>query len=103
MHHRDIHRPASSRLLRNTVIQLPRGGCGAADTLPSRIPSQGEGYLSGEICIWMSPVMCLNGPADDGITSKSKISVGSHKVAQALGTSTTPEMWPCTGAVPRIE
>ena len=51
----------------------------------------------------MSPLMCLIGPAELGIMSKSKISVGSHSVAQALGTSTTPEMWPCTGAVPRIE
>ena len=34
---------------------------------------------------------------------QSKISVGSHSVAQALGMSTTPLIWPCTGAVPRIE
>ena len=60
-------------------------------------------HLSGEIGIWMSPVMCLIGPADDGMMSKSKISVGSHSVAQALGTSTTPEIWPWHGAVPRIE
>ncbi|MCP1962988.1 hypothetical protein ACVIU4_000081 [Bradyrhizobium barranii subsp. barranii] len=59
--------------------------------------------MSGEIGIWISPVMCLMGPAAEGITSKSKISVGSHSVAQALGTSTTPEMWPWHGAVPRIE
>src|SRR6202012_4660201 len=62
-----------------------------------------EHHLSGEIGIWISPLMCLIGPADDGITSKSNISVGSHKVAQALGTSTTPEMWPWHGAVPRME
>ena len=60
-------------------------------------------YLSCESGIWMSPLMCLIGPADDGMMSKSKISVGSHSVAQALGTSTTPEMWPWHGAVPRIE
>ena len=60
-------------------------------------------YLSWESGIWMSPVMCLIGPADDGMMSKSKISVGSHSVAQAFGTSTTPEMWPWHGAVPRIE
>ena len=60
-------------------------------------------YLSCESGIWMSPLMCLIGPADDGMTSKSKISVGSHNVAQALGTSTTPEIWPWHGAVPRIE
>ena len=69
---------------------------------PSRTPSQGD-YLSCESGIWMSPLICLIGPADDGMTSKSKISVGSHSVAQALGTSTTPEMWPWHGAVPRIE
>src|SRR5215472_2032145 len=60
-------------------------------------------HLSGEIGIWISPLMCLIGPAADGKTSKSKISVGNHSVAQALGTSTTPEMWPWHGAVPRIE
>src|SRR5882724_9866717 len=60
-------------------------------------------YLSWDSGIWMSPLMCLIGPADDGMMSKSKISVGSHSVAQALGTSTTPEMWPWHGAVPRIE
>ena len=51
----------------------------------------------------MSPLMCLIGPTDDGMMSKSKISVGSHSVAQAFGTSTTPEMCPWHGAVPRIE
>ena len=60
-------------------------------------------YLSWEIGIWMSPLMCLIGPADDGMMSKSKISVGSHSVAQALGMSTTPLIWPWHGAVPRIE
>src|ERR1700722_9975925 len=60
-------------------------------------------YLSCDSGIWMSPLMCLIGPAEDGMISKSKISVGSHNVAQAFGTSTTPEMWPWHGAVPRIE
>ena len=69
---------------------------------PPIIPSRRD-HLSGESGIWMSPLMCLIGPADDGMMSKSKISVGSHSVAQALGTSTTPEMWPWHGAVPRIE
>jgi len=78
------------------------GGCGAAEPQPSRIPSRRD-YLSCESGIWMSPLICLIGPADDGMMSKSKISVGSHSVAQALGTSTTPEMWPWHGAVPRIE
>ncbi|GJE73014.1 hypothetical protein CHKEEEPN_4576 [Methylorubrum podarium] len=35
--------------------------------------------------------------------SKSKMPVGIQSVAQAFGLSTTPEMWPWTGAVPRIE
>src|ERR1700687_3911944 len=60
-------------------------------------------YMSCDSGIWMSRLICLMGPADDGMMSKSKISVGSHSVAQALGTSTTPEMWPWHGAVPRIE
>ena len=75
-----------------------RGG----STQPSRTLRAGI-TCPGEIGIWMSPVMCLIGPADDGMMSKSKISVGSHSVAQALGMSTTPEMWPWHGAVPRIE
>ena len=79
------------------------GGCGAAGTLCRPASFSRRDHLSGEIGIWMSPVMCLIGPADDGMMSKSKISVGSHSVAQALGTSTTPEMWPWHGAVPRIE
>ena len=59
-------------------------------------------YLSGDIGISTPPVTCLIGPAALGITSKSKMSVGSHKVAQAFGMSTTPEICPCTGAVPRM-
>ena len=48
-------------------------------------------YLtSGEIGIWMLPSSILMGPAAVGLMSNSKISVGNHKVAQALGTSTTP-------------
>jgi hypothetical protein len=67
-------------------------------------PRRGEvkNYLSGDIGISTPPLMCLIGPAALGITSKSKMSVGSHRVAQAFGMSTTPEMCPCTGAVPRI-
>lgn len=48
------------------------------------------------------PVMIFFGPSAFGFRSKSKISVGSHKVAQAFGISTTPLIWPSTGAVPRI-
>ena len=90
------------RFPRAIGLMLRDGGCGAANTQPSRIPSRRD-YLSCDSGIWMSPLMCLIGPADDGMMSKSKISVGSHSVAQAFGTSTTPEMWPWHGAVPRIE
>src|SRR5689334_15070055 len=51
----------------------------------------------------MLPSIIFTGPAAFGLMSKSKICVGSQSVAQELGTSTTPLMWPCTGAVPRIE
>lgn len=44
----------------------------------------------------------FTGPAALGRTSKSKICVGNQSVAQAFGMSTTPLMWPCTGAVPRM-
>lgn len=50
------------------------------------------GYLSGDMGMSTPPLTCLMGPAAFGITSKAKISVGSHRVAQALGMSTTPEI-----------
>jgi hypothetical protein len=59
--------------------------------------------LSGDSGIGTPPLTCLIGPAALGIRSKSKISVGSQSVAQALGISTTPEICPWHGAVPRIE
>jgi hypothetical protein len=59
-------------------------------------------YLSGDMGMSMPPLMYVNGPSALGITSNAKMSIGNHNVAQALGISTTPEMWPCTGAVPRI-
>ena len=59
-------------------------------------------YLSGDIGMSTPPLMCLTGPSAFGITSKSNISVGNHKVAHAFGISTTPLMCPCTGAVPRM-
>lgn len=49
------------------------------------------------------PSNWTTGPAALGLMSKSKMPVGSHSVAQELGTSTTPLIWPCTGAVPRME
>ena len=72
---------------------------------PHRTRTRGDerSYLSGDSGRSKPPLMCLIGPAALGMMSKSKISVGRYKVAQALGISTTPEMWPCTGAVPRIE
>ena len=94
-----VDRHLIPRALQIFTRRRMRGG----NHTPSRIPSRGELYLSCDSGIWMSPLMCLIGPADDGMMSKSKISVGSHSVAQALGTSTTPEMWPWHGAVPRIE
>jgi hypothetical protein len=59
--------------------------------------------LSNDNGITTDPSKNFVGPAALGLMSKSKICVGSHKVAHAFGTSTTPLMWPCTGAVPRIE
>lgn len=53
-----------------------------------------EHHLSGDIGISTALITCLVGPAAHGMTSKSKMSVGSHKVAHAFGMSTTPEMWP---------
>ena len=43
------------------------------------------------------------GPAALGLMSNSKMSVGNHSVAHALGMSTTPLMCPCTGAEPSNE
>src|SRR4029077_6862996 len=45
-------------------------------------------YLSGDSGMGTPPFTCLIGPAALGITSKSKMSVGSHSVAQAFGIST---------------
>ena len=61
-----------------------------------------EHHLSGDIGISTALITCLVGPAAHGMTSKSKMSVGSHKVAHAFGMSTTPEMCPWHGAVPRM-
>jgi hypothetical protein len=70
---------------------------------PGVVPrSRACSYLSGDVGMSMPPLMCLVGPAALGMMSKSKMSVGSHSVAQALGISTTPEICPCTGAVPSI-
>lgn len=57
---------------------------------------------SGAIRTSALPRSCGRGPSTPGLMSKSKISVGRYNVAQAFGMSTTPEMCPCTGAVPRI-
>src|SRR5450432_317094 len=94
----DWHDVFPAQVETKTVNRM-RGGI-----VRSRPASVAQGiYLSCESGIWMSPLMCFTGPADDGMMSKSKISVGNHSVAHAFGTSTTPEMWPWHGAVPRIE
>src|ERR1700731_1097850 len=51
-------------------------------------------HLSGDIGISTALMVCLVGPAGREMTPKSKMWVESHKVAQAFGMSTTPEMWP---------
>jgi hypothetical protein len=61
---------------------------------PASHPRRARHHLSGDIGISTALMICLVGPAALGMTSKSKMSVGSHKVAQAFGMSTTPEMWP---------
>ena len=76
--------------VRRRLTSRPRKIAGADD------------HLSGDNGISTPPFTCLIGPAALGMMSKSKISVGSQSVAQALGISTTPEMWPWHGAVPRI-
>jgi hypothetical protein len=70
--------------------------------VPDALRCLTSAHKSGDIGMSIALVMCLVGPAAFGITSKAKISVGSHSVAQALGISTTPDMCPCTGAVPRM-
>ena len=60
-------------------------------------------HRSGASGMSTPPLMPPLGPSAPGLMSKSKISVGSHNVAQELGMSTTPLMCPCTGAVPRME
>ena len=65
-------------------------------------PTSRRDHLSGDSDTSTPPLMCLIGPADDGMMSKSKISVGRYSVAQAFGISTTPLICPCTGATPRI-
>ena len=60
-------------------------------------------YLSLASGTSVLPATLCCGPSTPGLRSKSKMSVGSHNVAQALGTSTTQLMWPCTGAQPSSE
>jgi hypothetical protein len=80
----DRHRPLRSRT-----------SAGKTKAVARRLRSFGlPGYLSGDMGMSIPPLTCLMGPAALGMTSKSKISVGSHNVAQALGMSTTPEICP---------
>jgi hypothetical protein len=55
-------------------------------------PAGLRAHLSGDMGMSTPLLICLIGPAALGITSNAKMSVGSHKVAQALGMSTTPEI-----------
>lgn len=48
------------------------------------------------------PLTTRTGPSFRGRMSNSKISVGSHRVHQALGMSTMELIRPSMGAVPRI-
>ena len=95
-------------------VALPHGTqgveapAGCAGVVISRhdaglLGSVGLYYRSSDNGISLPGVTSLVGPAAFGLMSKSKIWVGSHNVAQAFGISTTPLMWPWTGAVPRIE
>lgn len=62
-----------------------------------------DSHRSCAIGISTDPSRYFVGPSAFGIISHSKMSLGSQSVAQALGISTTPEICPCTGAVPKIE
>lgn len=77
-----------------------RGGWGRAIPRAARLH-----HRSWAMGMSTEPSTSRVGPSTEGINAEpfSKMSVGSHSVAQAFGTSTTPEICPCTGAVPRIE
>jgi hypothetical protein len=70
---------------------------------PAGIVVDRHQFRSGESGIETEPSRNFVGPAAVGLMSNSKMPVGIQSVAQAFGMSTTPEMWPWTGAVPRIE
>ncbi len=84
---------------REPVSAIPRPGGGGCAPDRARAGPQ----RSGDRGIWIEPSRNFVGPSAPGLMSKSKIFVGIQRVAQAFGMSTTPEMWPWTGAVPRIE
>jgi hypothetical protein len=95
----------------NTSPQFIHGS-GAAIRRPGK-PNRLAGTASSHLSLFYnvihfvtarstSPARYLIGPLALSLMSKSKISVGSHSVAQALGISTIPLIWPSTGAVPRI-
>lgn len=66
----------------------------AGESAPGWSGSSGSVYRSGASGTSMEPSRYLVGPSALGIISHSKISFGSHSVAQAFGISTTPEIWP---------
>src|SRR5690606_20646642 len=84
------------------IAHLAQGAEGAA--VGTGVFVDGHRMVPQEAAGMSGPgVTSFSGPSALGLRSKSKISVGSHRVAQALGMSTTPLMWPSTGAVPRME
>lgn len=87
-----------------TVILVDRHGILRMAGTPA--DRRGKTYVadhrSGASGISIEPSRYFFGPSALGIMSHSKISVGNQRVAQALGISTTPEICPCTGAVPRM-
>lgn len=66
------------------------------------VDSDGSATFQPAMARSAPPLTLICGPDVLGMMSKSKISVGIHSVAQALGMSTMPLMCPSTGAVPRM-
>ncbi len=91
---------AFARLRPRVVAHRTLGGersAGRAEIVVGR-----HGYRSAASGMATPPLMPPLGPSAPGLMSNSKMPVGSQRVAQEFGMSTTPLMWPCTGAVPRM-
>ena len=100
---RSRRRVTTQRAGRGLSVGRHRPGRGERAASLAKVVVDRHRYRSGASGIVTPPLMPPDGPSMPGLMSNSKISVGSHNVAQELGMSTTPLMWPCTGAVPRIE